>query len=262
MLVPTARIFVFTAVLTLAAVGAWGQNSTLGKNQNQSSAGWLTLASDTRFTNHWGGHAEVQWRRTKGPGAAHQNLLRLGITYHANSALQLTAGYGLALSTPGGDAAIPALRENRAYEQLVFNDLQGRLQLQHRYRLEQRWAQLAEQAPATYLNRIRYQLRLAYPLSGSTLKPGGTYVVAANELFLGFGRNVEHGIFDQNRAYAALGYQALKSLAVELGYQNQLVPANGAPAFGSPHSVQLGLQYTPDFRPLSLLAAAPAAGTQ
>ncbi|PJJ54783.1 DUF2490 domain-containing protein [Hymenobacter chitinivorans] len=263
MLVPAARTCFLMALFALGAVGGWAQNPTLGKSQPLTTAAWLSLAGDARIADHWGTHAEAQWRQAKGVGAAHQNLLRLGLTYHATAALQLTAGYGLLLTAAQRDApGTVALPEHRLYEQLVINDSQNRLQLQHRYRLEQRWVQLAEQTAPTYLNRIRYQLRLTYPLSGPTLKPGGAYAVAADELFLGFGRHVEHGIFDQNRAYAALGYQVLKSLAVEVGYQNQLAPPNSAATFGSTHSVQLGLQFSPDFRPAALLTTTQEAGAK
>ncbi|UOQ72387.1 DUF2490 domain-containing protein [Hymenobacter cellulosilyticus] len=262
MLVARAHILFFTALLLLAAVSGRAQSSTLGKSRPLSSAVWLTLTSDARLTDRWGSHLEAQWRQAKGAGSPHQNVLRLGITYHATGELQLSTGYALLLTTDNNDAPAAAQRpEHRAYQQVLLNDLQDRLQLQHRYRLEQRWIQQTEGAAPVYVNRIRYRLQLAYPLSGPVLKTGGAYVAASNELFLGFGRNVEHGIFDQNRAYAGLGYQAMKSLALEIGYQNQLASTNVG-SFGSPHSVQVGLKFNPDFRPVALLAAVKEAGAK
>ncbi|UOQ53234.1 DUF2490 domain-containing protein [Hymenobacter cellulosivorans] len=249
-----------TVLLLLGALGGWAQSSTLGKSRPLTSALWLNLSSDARLTDRWGSHLEAQWRQAKGVGTPHQNVLRLGVTYHATAALQLSSGYALLLTTDNNDVPTATLLpEHRVYQQLLLNDLQDRLQLQHRYRLEQRWVQLADGAAPVYVNRIRYQLRMLYPLSGPVLTSSGAYIVAANELFLGFGRNVEHGIFDQNRAYAALGYQVMKSLALELGYQNQLASSASIGRFGNTHSVQVGLKFNPDFRPLALVAAAKEA---
>ncbi|TGE27050.1 DUF2490 domain-containing protein [Hymenobacter metallicola] len=257
---PTSLLFATLALLITGTEQAWAQSAGsgpgLGQPRRAGTATWLALTSDTRLADHWGAHAEVQGRRTSG-GAARQNLLRLGINYHASAALVFSAGYAHVLTFPSGDfSAVTQLPEHRVYEQLQLHDSHGRLQLLHRYRLEQRWVQLADQPAPVYLNRIRYQLRLTYPLSAPTLQPGGAYLVAADELFLGFGANVQHGIFDQNRAYAAVGYQISKALALEAGYLNQLLQPYSATDFGSMHSVQIGLTFNPEFRPTGTLASA------
>lgn len=254
---PTCVLLATLSLVLIGTVRGWAQSTGagLGRSNSFGTATWLQLSSDARLTNRWGTHAEAQWRRAVG-GTARQNLLRLGLNFHASGALILSAGYAHVLTSPAGDLpATPLLPEHRIYEQLIINDLQGRLRLQHRYRFEQRWVQGPNQAPVTYLNRVRYQVHLAYPLSAPVLKPGGAYLVAANELFLGFGANVQHGIFDQNRAYAALGCQITKALAVEAGYLNQLRQPTGLADFGSTHSVQVSLAFNPDFRPDVTLAA-------
>ncbi|WP_167851929.1 DUF2490 domain-containing protein [Hymenobacter elongatus] len=215
------------------------------------------LFSDTRLNNRWGWHAEAQWRQAKGVDATGQNILRVGVNYHVSPALQLTGGYAYALPFPTGDnLSTVRMPEHRTYQQVQLTDSQERLHVQHRYRLEQRWVRFGPQQSFTYLNRVRYQLRLAMPLFAPRIKPGVSYLVAADELFIGFGANAGRTIFDQNRAYAALGYQATKSLAVEVGYLNQLVQKRAATTTKTTHALQLGFAYSPDFRPIPTIAAA------
>ena len=47
------------------------------------------------------------------------------------------------------------------------------------------------------------------------------YIAAYDELFIGFGENVNENIFDQNRIGLVLGYRFSNSLRIEAGYLNQ-----------------------------------------
>jgi hypothetical protein len=107
--------------------------------------------------------------------------------------------------------------------------------------------QLAANADYLYLNRARYMLRGVLPLNGDSLEAKEPYLAAYDEIFIGFGNNVPN-IFDQNRAYAALGYKPNRESAVEIGYLYQAVQQRNRTIFQHNHTLQFGLFYNFDFR--------------
>ncbi|MFO0266506.1 MAG: DUF2490 domain-containing protein, partial [Cyclobacteriaceae bacterium] len=60
-------------------------------------------------------------------------------------------------------------------------------------------------------------------------------------VFISFGENVKMNVFDQNRAYVALGYRIPKVGRLEFGYLNQLVLKSNGTQVESNHTLQLGL---------------------
>ena len=210
---------------------------------------WLMFLSDVRFSPRWGLHAEAQVLRTHTSELGLQNVLRAGANYYATDNLLLTGGYAYSRAFPDAGYPVPTGPEHRLYQQLQFHDTGSRVQVQHRYRLEQRWVQLQPAHPHVFLNRMRYQLRLTMPLIGKELTPGTPFVAVSDEVFLGFGRRESPGLIKQNRAYAALGYQITKASAIEIGYLNQLVqPARENSRFEMNENLQFSLCFNPDFR--------------
>ena len=49
------------------------------------------------------------------------------------------------------------------------------------------------------------------------------YAAVYDELFIGFGKNVNENVFDQNRLGILLGYRYSSKLRIEGGYLNQMV---------------------------------------
>jgi len=240
------------AVLVLSlGIGEAGQAQRLPASQTGTSGSnmWLTFLSDARLSTRWGLHTDVQTRRGKETGSAPQGLLRLGVNYRVAPTLQLTAGYAYASSYMYGDYATASpLPEHRIYQQFLLRNDSGRVHTQHRYRLEQRWVRQPGQE-ITYLNRMRYQLRLAVPLgSHGRMVPCTPYLVGANEIFIGFGAGSNRNFFDQNRAYLGLGYQFTKATALEVGYQHQMARTAGIAGYQYNHTLQLALSFHPDLR--------------
>ena len=50
-----------------------------------------------------------------------------------------------------------------------------------------------------FLNRFRYMFRIQMPLKGKSIKDKIPYLSLYDELFIGFGPNVNENVFDQNR---------------------------------------------------------------
>ncbi|HEX8428202.1 DUF2490 domain-containing protein [Hymenobacter sp.] len=211
---------------------------------------WLMVLSDARLNDKWGLHTEAQLRQVRGPNAPQQKFLRLGANYYVANILVLSGGYAYTMSFPdGNDSQIGSLPEHRSYQQLLLRFDSSRVQTQHRYRLEQRWVRRPGSTQFTYLNRLRYQLRLTLPLnSQKKVVPGTPYLTGYDELFIGFGRNADGNIFNENRACLALGYQINRATSVEIGYLNQMAQQVEMASLAASHILHLGLNFNPDFR--------------
>lgn len=203
---------------------------------------WLNQFHTFNIDKHWAILAEYQWRRVEGLKSWQQSLLRGGVQYKFNNGLSVLAGYGWIETFPYGDyppAAFQPFPEHRIFEQIVWNDNIGRVQLNHRGRLEQRFLGVLNPAAKdsreitkwNYLNRIRYQLRVTVPVNHPVMADKTFYAAAFDELFIGFGKNVNANIFDQNRIGILLGYRFNKRFSVEGGYLNQTVQ-QGQPVSG------------------------------
>ncbi|KUG06567.1 hypothetical protein ASU33_04255 [Solirubrum puertoriconensis] len=210
---------------------------------------WLVYNGSVRLSERWGVYTEAQIRRASFGSNPQQNLIRGAVDYHVSKNLMLSGGYAYQKSFPYGDfPAAGRSPENRIYQQVVLRDTDGRVQVQHRYRLEQRWIRRPNESDFTYSNRARYQLRLALPLFGREMKPGMPYLVASDEIFVAFGKNVRSNIFDQNRLYGGFGYQASKLLTLEGGYLHQLVQQGSGRVLEHNHTLQLSVVLNLDLR--------------
>ncbi|MDA0207764.1 MAG: DUF2490 domain-containing protein [Acidobacteria bacterium] len=197
----------------------------------------------------WGLHFDGQWRR-QGVGQQWQQLLlRPGINYDLNSHVQVSGGYAFIQSHPYG--SFPAQTntpEHRIWQQLILRQKVGKANLAHRFRLEQRHvgitdASLPEEDRVTgysYRNRVRYFAKGTIPIGHKG--PDSDYFLAAyNEIMFNFGRNTARNIFDQNRAYIAIGRKLPGVGALEIGYLQQTVQQGNGRVIEFNHTLQIGL---------------------
>jgi Protein of unknown function (DUF2490) len=210
---------------------------------------WLVYNGSYRFSEHWGLYTEAQLRRADEGRKPQQTLVRAAVDYHVCPRLMLSGGFAYQKSFPYGDfPAAGTSPENRLYEQILLRDEAGPVQLQHRYRLEQRWIRWPGDQDFTYQNRARYLLRLTLPLFGPKIEPRMPYVALSDEVMVNFGRRVRSNIFDQNRLYAGFGYAASKLVNLEAGYLNQLVQQRNGRVFEHNHTLQLSVILNVDLR--------------
>ncbi|WP_299755423.1 DUF2490 domain-containing protein [uncultured Pontibacter sp.] len=240
-------ILLWLALATASLLNtAHGQSSERIKDNNTNA--WLMYFGDHKFADKWGIHAELQLRRHNTFQDPQQLLIRTGINYDLAPNAMLTLGYGYIETHPYGDyPAADKFPEQRIYQQLQLKGSLARLGLTHRYRLEQRWVKQPNTDDYTYLNRARYMLKAILPLAGPTLEPKELFLAAYDEVFVGFGKNVKQNIFDQNRAYIALGYKISDAASLEVGYLNQIVQKSNGVVFEHNHTLQFGFSHTLNF---------------
>jgi hypothetical protein len=210
-----------------------------------------------RLSDKFGIHTEYQWRRTNGFERWQQSLLRLGLDFYATPSLQLTAGYGWIRSYQYGEQPIAhELNEHRIWQQAITKSSIGRFDLQHRYRLEQRfienWVTNSsaewELHGYNFRQRVRYRFLLTVPISRKEMKDNTLFLSFYDELFVGFGKGIAKNILDQNRLYGALGWRFNSQLNIQLGYLNQFVVKTDGIKAERNHTLQVGITYNLDFR--------------
>lgn len=145
--------------------------------------------------------------------------------------------------------------EHRIWEQIAFSHKEGRVNFNHRLRIEQRLQGKAVQLPNdgytedgfVYSNRIRYRFLMNIPLNSKTMSAKTVYASLYDEVFMSFGKNVTYNLPDQNRAFAGIGYKFNDFGAITLGYLHQLIMKKNGLKAESNHTLYLGLIYTIDF---------------
>jgi len=228
---------------------------------DHNTLGWFTYNGDHKLSKRWDLHTEYQWRRTDFLQNWQQGLARLGATYTVNDRISVGGGYTSLITYPYGDYPEDAVMtfEHRAYEDLEISDQLGRVNLSHRFRLEQRWLSVgADENPRQivdweFQHRIRYQISGELPLQGQHIDNGEFYANFFAELFIGFGQNVGNDVFNQNRLSAGPGYQIRDNLKLELNYFNQIKqhatsePTSNRPVYEINNGFRLNVVYNFDF---------------
>lgn len=245
--------------LLLVALPGFGQSPRLN---DFNSLAWVVYTGDHQVAKKWAIHTEYQMRRVNWLRDPQQQLARLGLVHTLSERVKVSGGYTYFQSHRyGAYAEVPgrAEPENRLYEDLTLKDQLGRLGLQQRVRLEQRW--LGARAPSgegpvqqwEYQNRIRYQLAATFPLQGPTIDDGEFYLAGFDELFISFGQNVGQNVFNQNRLSGGLGFRLTSQARAELNYLYQVRshadpdPISGHPVVELNQGVTLNLTYSLDF---------------
>jgi len=209
---------------------ALAQNNRINTYGN---IGWFNTFVTASLHDKVSLHAEYQLRRDEWITNWQQSLLRVGVNYHLKPNITFRLGYAWIETFPYGEIPINGMgkdfTEHRIYQMAQLNQKEGRVEFTHRFMLEQRFvgtytnASLNSEDKFLSMNRVRYMMRIQLPLKGSEVKDKTPYVALFNEVFIGFGKNVNANVFDQNRIGALVGYRFNKSLKIEGGYLNQII---------------------------------------
>ena len=186
-----------------------------------------------------------KWDIVKHP---YQDAIRPYLHYHLNENIRFTVGgaYFMTWSFPEEGPGVKSLNsftttyypEWRFFPQITLYNRYGRVQIQQRYRDEFRFlgTKTTDSNPADPLgpsssysflqtgrsNRFRYMVRTIIPLNNKELIKGTWYVMASEEIFLSFGKDVQtNRMIDQSRTFVNIGYKFHEDIRVEFGYMNQ-----------------------------------------
>lgn len=143
-----------------------------------------------------------------------QVLVRSGLGYQVTERFTVWTGYGY---TPSFTEADKVVNEHRLWQQLLWSAGYALGDVTIRTRLEQRFIEGAEHTAWRYRQLVRFSRPLARELPLS--------LVLWDEAFvhLNSASPAIRAGFDQNRAFAGLGWQVNRPARVEVGYLNQFL---------------------------------------
>lgn len=251
------RTLIFSIVLLLVSIAVNAQNNRIN---TQGTIGWYNYFGTFKLSEKIGIHTEYQWRRDNLISEWQQSLLRVGINYQLRPGILFRAGYAWIETFPYGEIPLNGLgrdfSEHRIFEMLQLSHKEGIIDFSHRFMLEQRFvgrystANVPAEDEFPLLHRMRYMMRLQIPLKGKEVKDKTPYMVLYDEIFIGFGKNVNANIFDQNRIGILLGYRFNKNFRMEGGYLNQIVQfgrqINGSNIFQNNHGLIVNANFNFD----------------
>ena len=224
------KLFLIFSISCTIALSGFAQNNRTNTN---GQIGWYNYFGTFKLSEKLGLHTEYQWRRDDIITHWQQSLFRLGLNYQLSPRVLFRVGYAHIETWPYGEIPINGLgrnfTEHRIFQMIQLSQKEGILDFSHRFMLEQRFVGRYSSAAVTsedefpLLNRMRYLVRLQAPLKGKEIKDKTAYLALYNEIFIGFGKNVNANIFDQNRIGALLGYRFNNIIRIEAGYLNQIV---------------------------------------
>lgn len=204
---------------------------------DQNLHGWYVYTGDHPLNDRWGAHLEGQWRRHDAGVRPQQLLLRPALNYRISERIALSAGYAyVGTSRYGSYPAQAAFPEHRLYQQVTVKQQAARLELQHRFRIEERWiGQTAPAAPWRYQNRFRYMLRAVVPMSPQW------YGAVSNEIFLNLPPRNIASPYDQNRAFTGIGRKVNPYTRIEAGYLQQSLLQRNRRVLEWNHTILVGV---------------------
>ena len=185
---------------------------TLTQAQESSLGNWLIYIGNKKLNEKWNLHHEIQYRNYDAISDLEQLLLRTGLGYtFKENKRNILLGYGYISSENyvGETTVKNDVNEHRFFQQYTSKQAVSKLNLNHRYRFEQRFVE------SDFKMRLRYFLGLKIPIK---IKEKNNYYLSAyNEIFI----NTKSTLYDRNRLYGGVGYSINKGLRLEIGYMNQ-----------------------------------------
>ena len=241
-------------------VAVWPRVLLAQRQTHTNTNGWFVFNADVAVSEKWAILFDASARRSGTFDEAMANFVRGGLAYEITDNVRAAVGANWSRTYPYGE--LPSdypVTERRIWQQLQLSHEIGRLDLSHRYRLEQRFRGRRNDPEVDHIdywersNRFRYQVKGTLPLSGDAIEQGEAYVSLANELFVGIGRNVQRNIFDQNRATFAVGYRLTRNWRTEVAFLEHVIFKPNGTDVERNHTVTFTLSYSrPHLRPIGV----------
>jgi hypothetical protein len=244
MLFPTYNFSFFSIIYLALVFVSLSLTSLFAQKQIDDQVhGWVAYQGNHKLNSQFDLHTEYQWRRADVFSDWQQSLTRIGLDYKLNPSVTISGGYAWILTYPYGSQPINnRTNENRLWQQVILKQPIGNFQVQHRYRLEQRWTD------NQFKQRMRYRVQVLIPLQKSFVdKKQGVFLNVNDEVFLGFGNGIGKNILDQNRCIGAVGYQFNKDFSMQIGYLNQFVIKFDGLHMERNHTLWTSVVYNLDF---------------
>ena len=204
---PASRL-IFAITLLFLAKPSLGQHQPLGA--------WDVVTIKLGLDKHWSLLEESQIRSQNFFRNFNYYEFKGGLGYSFSRKLSALVGFGRMITfSDGHNFAKPFVnKEWRIWEQFIYNMYTGRVKLENRIRVEQRWT-----SSLGYRNRIKYRLNCQLPLNGRRIRPGVVYLTGWDELYF----TDSNPNFESTRMFGGLGLQLSKHTTIQTGYLHQVL---------------------------------------
>lgn len=202
-------------ILTIAL---WFVSIAALKAQPRESTGWLFLSNTKRISEKYDFLSDVQVRSADGFEYVNTLLLRGALSYNFSTKHSAALGYAYKADWAYDNEVLDYSPEHRIYEQYLFSSELGKVEINARFRLEQRFVR--EKELVNFSQRGRAFFSAQIPLKADTGFSSGIYAKIQNEVFMNVQNRekVNNSIFDQNRSSIGIGFRFSKALEVDFGY--------------------------------------------
>jgi hypothetical protein len=208
-------LFSFLVFLILLGSPGPSVNADELMEDSQVWAGILSTGTLKPLGDKWHFWLEGQGRFGNDVTTLSQGFIRPGVGYALSEHVSIWFGYAhIFTDTP---FARTSFDEERVWQQLIWSQPLGAGSFTSRGRLEQRFLDTLSDTGWRY----RQFFKIAYPIRSLP----GVSAVAFDEVFVNL-NDVSGGAqagFDQNRAFAGLGYAFTKRVKTEVGYLHQFI---------------------------------------
>lgn len=215
---------------------------------------WLGYFNQTRFSNKWGGWADLQLRTKENfVSDLSVSIVRLGLTHYLNDNTKLTAGYAYVTHFPSANNKNISQPEHRPWQQIQWHTKYPKLRLMQWLRLEERFRRkiASDSTLASGYNfnwKLRYNFFMAIPLSKKPFAPNTFSAVVNNEVHVNFGKNIVYNYFDQNRFFLGFAYHTNALDNLQFGYMNVFLQTAAGNKYRSINTFRLFYFHNLDLR--------------
>lgn len=236
--------FQFSAllILCLLSFSAFGQKKVVTSDQI-----WIQSYNEAKISEKWTALLDggLRWRGSFDEQQAY--IVRGGMAYSLSQNLRISAGF----AHQGFYAEKKIIRhEYRPYQEILLKDNLGKINLSHRFRVEERFFKdkLMDFSKTEFNFRFRYAIMLGIPLANlSAANPQRKLVLnLGDEIFLNAGKEITHRIFDQNRVIISPTLQWNRDLSIAFTYNSQFASTAVPEIFLQSHVAWLQIRYNLD----------------
>lgn len=226
----------FSKLFLVVFLFSLGINAQTDKNVDKQSLVWVRYYNQLELNKKWSIHTEFDNRIFINPVKQNTFVARVQMRDRISDALELGAGFAY-FSVATQDPEVKHgfdIPEYRGQQDITVRQSIGKVNLTHRYQLEERFVHNVSKAVLE--DRTTFYLRFRYRIQGDYTfwKKEKQYLkgILSDEIMINGGNKIIKNTFDQNRVYAGIQLGLNPSIALELGYLNSFQErANGVDYF-------------------------------
>lgn len=200
--------------------GVFGQE----KNVSNGNQQWLQYYNQTKLGNNWTWLSDGGYRWKDGFQKSSQYLVRTAIGYMINPHIRISSGFAhLGFFSKGNLNKM----EFRPYQELHLKNKISKIELSHRYRIEERFFNPVIdgeiQTPNEFNFRFRYSIMVSIPLFKlSKEKTDKVFLLnIGDEIFINAGNDIVYNVFDQNRFIISPTFKLNEQVTFSLTWNSQ-----------------------------------------